>query len=291
MTNRPKISESCVAIVGVGLIGGSIGAALKANGFTGEIIGCGRNADRLNAAKDAGLIDSVSTDAATIADRPSFWVFCTPVDKIVDGIRQAAAKSRPESIFTDAGSTKQLICEDVGTQLPNSAEFVGSHPLAGSEKNGFEFAAHDLYEDRLCVITPTESNSAAAVERVEQFWQGIGMRTLSTSPSDHDRLLATTSHLPHVAAAAMAALIDNKNHQFAATGFKDSTRVAGGDPELWTAILSRNNRHVVEAIQILKQRLTEFEHAVEANDESAIRALLASGQRGRQMLDDTPESK
>lgn len=288
MNTRPEISETCVAIVGVGLIGGSIGAALKANGFAGEIIGCGRNAERLDAAKSLNLIDTVATDVASIASRPSFWIFCTPVDMIVDGIRLAAASSQANSVFTDAGSTKQQICEELGAKLGDSIEFVGSHPLAGSEKNGFEYAQADLFENRLCVTTPADSNSEQATQRVDQFWQALGMRTVSTSPSEHDRLLATTSHLPHVAAAALASLIDEHNQPFASTGFKDTTRVAGGDPSLWTAILSRNNQHVVEAIHQLKQNLTEFEQAISNNDEAAINLLLVAGQRGRNMLDHSP---
>jgi prephenate dehydrogenase len=281
---RPIISEESVAIAGVGLIGGSIAAALKIHGYPGPIIGLGRNQARLDAAKSAGLIDVATTDVASIAIQPSLWIFCTPVDRIVAGIQQAAALARPDTVFTDAGSTKQSICEELGARLENQTEFVGSHPLAGSEKNGYEHADPEIFKNRLCVITPSDSNTMTAIDRVEQFWQSLGMRTVSTSPSEHDRLLATTSHLPHVVAAALVSLIDEENQSFAATGFRDTTRVAGGDPDLWTAILSRNSQHVTDAIRAMRQSLKQFQNAVSNNDEAAIRKLLTDGQRARKML-------
>jgi len=285
-SSRPAISEDCIAIAGVGLIGGSIAAALKANGFSGKVIGLGRNQERLDGAKSLGLIDEATTDVPSIAAGPSLWIFCTPVDRIVSGVQQAAALAKPNAVFTDAGSTKQTICEELGSQLANQTEFVGSHPVAGSEKNGYEHADPTIFENRLCVITPTSSNTASATARVEQLWHSMGMRTISISPSEHDRQLATTSHLPHVAAAALASLIDESNQQFTAGGFKDTTRVAGGDPDLWTAILSRNHRNVADSIAVLTQTLAEFQDAIADNDEGRIRKLLADGQRARQTLDD-----
>lgn len=266
------------------MIGGSIGAALKANGYGGHIIGIGRNELRLKAARQAELIDEGVTDVTKTSQPPTMWVFCTPVDRIVDGILQAAATAGKGTVFTDAGSTKQQICDRLSNSLPVGIEFVGSHPLAGSEKSGYENADPSIFKDRVCVTTPVESNSTKAVERIEALWSMLGMKLLRSDPQEHDELLAVTSHLPHVAAAALASFVNDHNQDFFAGGFRDTTRIAAGDPDLWTAILTRNHEHVATSIDELIQRLKQFGTAITARDEEATKRLLTEGQTGRQKL-------
>src|SRR5262249_12901378 len=158
-----------------------------------------------------------------------------PVDVIASGVRQAATACQKGALITDAGSVKACLCRDLATGLPPHVEFVGTHPLAGSEKQGFEYADARLFEKRICVVTPIAGNSRQAVERIAGFWKNLGSRIIEMAPGVHDRALAETSHLPHLAAAALAAALTLENRPLAASGFRDTTRVASGDPELWTA--------------------------------------------------------
>ncbi|MFO0919049.1 MAG: prephenate dehydrogenase/arogenate dehydrogenase family protein [Planctomycetaceae bacterium] len=197
----PRPLEETVAIVGVGLIGGSLAAALKARRAARRVIGVGRNAQRLAHAKSAGLIDEGFTDAAAAAQQAQFTVVCTPVDHIVNDVRQMSNAMPSESLITDAGSVKATICGPLADLTAGRVTFIGSHPLAGSEKQGFEHASAELFAGRLCVITPTSGSPANQVERLHQFWQSLGMRTVESSPEQHDLALASTSHVPHAIAA------------------------------------------------------------------------------------------
>src|SRR5262245_31363811 len=229
-----------VSIVGVGLIGGSVGLAAKARAATRRVIGVGRHPDALARARDLGAIDEFTTDLTAGVRSADVVVFCTPVDQIARQVRQAAGSAMPGAVFTDAGSTKGTIVRELDGKLPDHVRFVGAHPLAGSEKQGAENASADLFDGRVCVVTPTATTDPRAVERVTLFWQALGCEVRRLSPEEHDLALATTSHMPHLVAAVLAGQLPEKWRPFAATGFRDTTRVAAGDPTLWTAIAREN---------------------------------------------------
>jgi prephenate dehydrogenase len=168
--------------------------------------------------------------------------------------------------------------------LPKHVHFVGSHPLAGSEKRGPEFADADLFQGRLTVVTPTQRTDDAALDRTSVLWQALGSRVKIMNPDDHDRALAVTSHLPHVAAAALAGILPPALHELTATGLRDTTRVAAGDPALWTGILLQNRTAMLEAIGTLQAQLSEFAHALGVNDRHALHALLEQAKRNRDAL-------
>lgn len=157
--------------------------------------------------------------------------------------------------------------------------------MAGSEKTGWENGRADLFVDRLCVLTPEEPTPSAAVDAVDQFWQALGMRTERMSPTDHDRAVAATSHVPHLAAAAVVSLIDDSNARLASTGFRDVTRIAAGDPELWLAILCGNREAVVVEIDRLIQQLTTYRHALAADEADTIVQMLNEARQRRDSLD------
>ena len=238
--SAPVPLETTVAIVGVGLIGGSLAVALKQRGAASRVIGVGRNAQRLDTARSAGLIDDISTDVAAAAKQSQLVVVCTPVDRIVADVRLAAAAMPAGSLITDAGSVKGHICAELADLSAGAVTFIGSHPLAGSERNGFEHASPTLFDQRLCVLTPLASSPPDQLQRLHRFWQAVGMTTCELSPPDHDVALAFASHLPHAVAAALALSLPPEHRPFAATGFRDTTRIAGGDPGLWTAIFLQN---------------------------------------------------
>ena len=269
--------------MGVGLIGGSIAAALKRIHPETTVIGIGRHQARLEAARDAGLLDVVATEMSAARDC-RLVIVCTPVDRIVDDVRAAAAQLASGALVTDAGSVKARICAELGSALPDGVHFVGSHPLAGSEKNGWEHSDADLFRDRVCVVTPAAATPDEACRTVESFWRGLGMRVLRMSSEDHDRALATTSHVPHVAAAAVAAQLKQEWLDLAATGFRDTTRIAAGDPDLWSAILLANREPVGAGLANLIDRLDEFRTAIADGDAARLKHLLSEAKALRDRL-------
>jgi len=272
-----------LAIVGVGLIGGSVGLAAKARAATRHIVGIGRNSDTLAQAKSLGVIDEFSTDLAAVASA-DIVVFCSPVDHIVRQAREAATHAKPGVLFTDAGSTKANIVRDLERHLPAHVRFVGAHPLAGSEKQGAENARGNLFEERVCVITPTAKTDIAAVERVSLFWQALGCKVKPLTPEEHDLALATTSHLPHFVAALLAGQLPAKWREFTATGFRDTTRIAAGDPALWTAIARENSLALSHALDEFGMRVDKLRNAVLNSDGETLTQLLAEGKKVRDAL-------
>lgn len=274
--------EGTVVVVGVGLIGGSLGAALRHFKAAGTVIGVGRDSHRLELARQAGLIDQASTDLASAARSADVIVFCTPVDRVAEGVRLASQFGRPETLLTDAGSVKQPICD----ALQDVANFVGSHPIAGSHRQGFEAARAQLFEGRLCVLTPIPDAPSQKVSRLKRLWESVGMRTVVMTAAEHDRSLAMTSHLPHVVAAALAGTLSDENRILTGSGFRDTTRIAGGDPELWTGILLQNGPRVIDGIETIQRQLNEFRKSLAAKDPASVKHWLTEGQKRRQAISD-----
>lgn len=274
-----------IAIVGVGLIGGSLAAAIKQRRPAATVIGVGRDAARLAKAQAAGLIDELATDLGSAAARSDLLIFCTPVDRIVAGVREAARSCRPGTLITDAGSVKGTICHELAAGLPAGVEFLGSHPLAGSEKQGFEHADPQLFVGRICVLTPVSATKPETVGRIGRFWGSLGALGIEMSPEYHDRALAQTSHLPHVVAAALAGVIGPETlGTLAATGFRDTTRIASGDPDLWTAIFMANAEPVLAEMRKFEQSFAAFRDALAARDSARVKELLATAKAQRDRI-------
>jgi prephenate dehydrogenase len=273
-----------LAIVGVGLIGGSIGLAAKRRGLAARVVGVGRQQSSLDEALAVGAIDEAFLDLGQAVRRADFTVFCTPVDRIVEQVTGCASLCSPGSVLTDAGSTKAAIVRGLDGRLPAGVSFVGSHPLAGSEKRGPRFADPELFQNRVTVVTPTPQTDAAAIEKVIGFWRGLGSRVKVMEPEAHDRALALTSHLPHLAASALSSLLPPELRELAATGFRDTTRVAAGDPVLWTGIFLQNRQAVLDALGLLADRLEGLRTAIAAEDRAALDDLLAQAKRNRDAL-------
>ena len=284
MTSADAPQTGTLAIVGVGLLGGSVALAAKQRGLCQHVIGIGRSAERLQAAVDAGVIDSFATN---IADAEPAWdlvVVGTPVDRIVADVQAIAERSCPGTLITDVGSVKGAICRDLSSSLPDGVQFVGSHPLAGSEKRGFEVATPDLFDGRVCVVTPGDESGAAAVERTIALWASLGSRVVRMEPDAHDVALATTSHVPHVVAAALAAALPESERDLAATGFRDTTRIASGDPDLWVAILLENAAAVEASLDRFEAALSSFREAIRKGDSGELKKHLELAKRSRDAL-------
>lgn len=202
---------------------------------------------------------SISCAAVHQAD---IAVFCTPVDRIAEQVLACAPGCRAGTLLTDAGSTKAAIVRGLEQKMPRGVAFVGSHPLAGSAQHGPEFASADLFQGRLAIVTRTPHTNPAALERTAGFWRELGVRVRVMDPEDHDTSLARTSHLPHLVASALASILPPELHELAATGFRDTTRLASGDPAIWNGIFAQNRLAVLDALALFEQRLLEFKKAL-----------------------------
>ena len=272
-----------VAIVGVGLIGGSLGAALRERKLA-TVLGVGRDLARMENARRRGIIDQATTQLTDAAARSDIVVFCTPVDRIVEGVRAAAESAPQGALLTDAGSVKGALCRPLERGLPGGVEYLGSHPMAGSEKQGFEHAESRLFEGRLCLITPTSTSTPAARQRLRRFWEAVGMRTREMSPEEHDVAVAEASHLPHLVAATLASTLRPEHRAVAATGFRDTTRVASGDPALWSAILLANAEAVLDSLDQQQALVEQFREALRSRDEPTLRRLLSEARAARESM-------
>ena len=191
---------------------------------------------------------------------------------------------RPGTLLTDAGSTKAGIVRSIEGRLPEGVAFVGSHPLAGSEKRGPEHADADLFQDRLTIVTRTSATLPSALERITSFWQALGSQVHIMGPEEHDQALAMTSHLPHLLAAALAGILPAELQPFTASGFRDTTRIAAGDPGLWTAIFVQNRLAMLNALERLDEQLARFRDALLAGNGTALSNLLAQAKKVRDAL-------
>lgn len=278
------MDDRIITIVGVGLIGGSIGLAAKRRGLAKCVRGLGRSRENLHAAKAAGAIDEIHLEPAAALKDADLVILCTPVDQIAEQVLRFAPLCKHGALFTDAGSTKGHIVDLLEGRLPDGIAFVGSHPLAGSEKKGVAFADADLFQNRCTVVTPTSHSDPEAVQNVIAFWTALGCRVRTMPPHEHDQALAITSHLPHLLAAALAGILPESLHSLTATGFRDTTRIAAGDPELWSAIFAHNREALLHAFDLVKTRLNEFHRALQEKDAAAIDRLLKQAKRNREAL-------
>lgn len=273
-----------LTIVGVGLIGGSIGLAARRRGVARQVRGVGRNLATLEKARDLGAVDDIGTEWTRMLPDSEMVVFCTPVDRIAENVLAAAPFCSPGTLLTDAGSTKSKILDDVESRLPGHVRFVGSHPLAGSEKRGPEHARADLFEGRWTVVTPTLRTDPRMLQKTKGFWEALGCRVQVMSPEAHDRALACTSHLPHLVAAALAGSLPSEHRELCATGFRDSTRIAAGDVGLWQAIFRHNRDALLESLHAFEDHLARFRLALEAGDWKTLDHLLTQAKKVRDAL-------
>jgi prephenate dehydrogenase len=273
-----------LTIVGVGLIGGSVGLAAKERGLARRVLGVGRRQASVDHARKVGAIDEGLLDLAAAVHLAEVALFCTPVNQIAEQILESAPGCAAGTLLIDAGSTKAAIVRAVEGRLPEGVAFVGSHPLAGSEKRGPEHARADLFEGRVTVVTPTEATPPAALQRARAVWEMLGSHVYPMSPEEHDKALACTSHLPHLVASALAGILPPELHALTATGFRDTTRVAAGDPALWKAILVQNHAAVLAALAPFRARLERFQQALETGDLVTLDALLTQAKEVRDAL-------
>ena len=271
-------------IIGVGLMGGSLGLALRERKLAECVVGVGRRKRSVARALRLGACDEVTTDVPAGVKGADLVVVATPVAAVVPVLHAAAAALGPESVVTDVASTKSHITHSVASSLGyEQIRFVGGHPLVGSEKTGVENASATLYEGATVVLTPVEGTDTDALEKVTELWRSLGASVKHLDPEEHDAILAQTSHLPHLVAAALVNALARGWGSYIGPGFLDTTRVAGADPKLWKDIFLSNAADVVRSLARFRRELLALENAL-ATEPDALEKLLTRAHRARQSL-------
>jgi len=274
----------CVAIVGVGLIGGSIGLALRKRNLADRVIGIGRRQVTLRTARRVGAVTNTTIELAKGVADAELVIVCTPVGRIAEDVQQAAEHVPEQTLITDVGSTKQGIVAALDGSLPRGCRFLGSHPLAGSERSGPGNADAELFEGRVALITPTANTTGEDYDRIEQLWEGLGSVVIKMSPEEHDRALSLTSHLPHLAAVALAATVPEQLYRISGTGLRDTTRLASGDPRLWLQIAGQNRDNMLSALEQYGRHLSALHGAIRDQDHTRLENLLTLAKKNRDAL-------
>ncbi len=280
------LSDS-VAIIGTGLLGGSLAGALKTVDPGIRVHFGGRRAAALEEATAMGLADFTSTNLAEVVKDCQWVILCTPIETMPSIARAIAPHLSDRTIVTDVGSAKRSVCETLTPIFGDRTPFIGSHPMAGSERTGLAAARPDLFRQANCVVTPLAESPEQTVDAVVGFWQRLGMHVRIIDPTTHDRIVAQVSHLPHLAAAALVEVIADAGvdpSTFGGSGYRDTTRIAAGAPGMWLDILLENRDEIIPAAKQLSLKLQDVVTALENNDRSALLDFL---QRAKAQRDST----
>ncbi|MBI3881301.1 MAG: prephenate dehydrogenase/arogenate dehydrogenase family protein [Verrucomicrobia bacterium] len=265
-----------VSLLGVGLLGGSIGLALKKRKLAARIEGFVRRDASIAECESLGVVDRASRDLATVVKDADLVILCTPLAQMRELTAQFTPHLKRGALVTDVGSVKASVVAELEGPVANAGGiFIGSHPMAGSEAAGPKAARADLFEGAACVLTPNARSTPAALKQLDEFWSALGARTLRLSPEIHDDLVARCSHLPHVVAAELANYVLSPAHPkeqalLCANGFRDTTRIASGSTEMWRDIALANRTKLARVLGVFIEDLQELQLALERGDARAI---------------------
>ena len=273
-----------VAVIGVGLVGGSLARALKKQQLAREVVGFSQRPTSLEWALKNGVIDSGQQDVRKAVHDADLVVLATPVSIISSMIMTIGPFLRRGSIITDVGSTKSSIVSAAHEYFPSSVFFVGSHPLAGSEKTGVENCSEELFKGSLCIMTPTDQTHKMAVERVKRMWIRLGANVKLLSPDEHDKILAHISHLPHILAYSLMQTIPPNYLEYGAQGLRDTTRIAGSSAQMWSDICMANSKNIINVIDSLVKNLSAIRKAINTNDHKMLVSQFKEAQAKREAL-------
>lgn len=280
-----KINKLCV--IGVGLIGGSLAIALRSAGYCAEVIGAGRNAERLQIAKNLGVVDSFSTDLSEAVAEADMVFVAVPMGAMAAVFEQIDSHLKPGAVITDGGSAKSSVMKDAKQYLKRSySQFVAGHPIAGTEKSGVEAAFGELFQNRRVIITPTYDTNKRATEKVMGMWTAAGADVESMSALHHDDVLAGTSHLPHLLAYGLVNCLFESNNsesyfKYAAGGFRDFTRIASSDPVMWRDICLSNKESLLDVLSLYQTELDMLKEAIAKNDADQLLSYFDSAKTSR----------
>jgi len=246
-----------IAILGPGLLGGSLGLALKARTEV-QVAMWARREEAVATVRAQGCADDASTDLSTVVAGADTVVFATPIGVMSDLARKVVPHVAQDALITDVGSVKGPVCAELSAIFESSAaRFIGSHPMAGSEQTGLEAARSDLFDGAVCIVTPDTKTTSDTLSRATALWEAVGGQVRVIAPHEHDAIVATISHLPHLLAAVLVNTVSERPaaFDFCGPGFRDTTRIASGPPQMWTEILGENRAAVVDALDALIEKL------------------------------------
>ena len=279
-----------MAIIGVGLIGGSLARILREKGEVGEVVGIGRGAANLARAVELGVIDRYEHDPAAGVAGADLVFLATPVCTIADIVRQIAPALAPGCVVTDGGSAKGEIVAACEPLMPPGTFFVGGHPIAGTEKSGVEASFATLYQGRRCIITPTQRTDPAALAKVVNMWELAGSEVALMDVVKHDRVLAAVSHLPHMVAYSLVNAVgeydgcDEKIIKYSAGGFRDFTRIASSDPVMWRDIALQNRASILEMMDYFADYFARLRRLVANGDSAGLEEFFTSSRSHRETI-------
>lgn len=276
-----------LAVVGVGLIGGSLALALKEAGVVGHVVGVGRGLANLETALKLGVVDSFTQDLAEgVADADVVFL-ATPVQSLGAVAALSMPHLKPGAILTDGGSVKQAVIDVIEPHLRDDVHFVPGHPIAGTENSGAEAAFATLYRDRRCILTPTKRTSVEALECIRRMWQCVGSQVVMMEVDKHDRVLAAISHLPHMVAYALVNAVgaydryDENILEYSAGGFRDFTRIASSDPTMWRDIAMTNRDALVEMMGQFETFFSELKEDVASGSDQRLFEFFRRSKQSR----------
>ena len=274
-----------LAIIGVGLIGGSLALALKEAGAVGEVIGCGRGKPNLEKAIELGVIDTYSRDPLEAVVDADVILLATPVKTLGAVTQQCLPGLKPGAVITDGGSVKGDVVRMIEPLLPTGVHFVPGHPIAGTENSGAEAAFSSLYRGKRCILTPTENTDPQALELIERMWRTVGSDVVRMPLEKHDKVLAAISHLPHMVAYSLVNAVGSYDHyeenilEYSAGGFRDFTRIASSDPTMWRDIAETNREALLEMMERFESSFAELKVDIaEGNGDKLFEFFLRSKQ-------------
>ena len=270
-----------LALIGLGLVGSSVARAVKAHGLAATVVGHARSVETRETAMRLGFLDRVEADPAAAVANADCVMVCTPLSAIPIVAKAFAPALKPGAIVTDVGSVKSNVIRDLGPLLPDGVVFVPGHPLAGTEHSGPESGFAELFDGRWCVLTPDKTTPRAAVDRIARLWRGMGSEVEIMTAEHHDKVMAITSHLPHlIAYTIVGTAVDLEDDikgeviRFAATGFRDFTRIAASDPVMWRDVFLANKEPMLEMIQRFTEDLTALQRAIRKGDGDTLQDLF-----------------
>jgi len=276
-----------IALVGVGLLGGSVGLAVRQRRLAAQVVGYVRRQASIEECVKAGAVDSATMVLAQAVENADLVILGTPIGQMLDLTKQMLPSLKRGAVVTDVGSVKGQPAQELTTLIANAgACFIGSHPMAGAEKMGVSAARADLFQNAVCVVSPTPKSPAAEVKKLEEFWKELGGKPLRLKPDLHDELVSRSSHLPHVVAAELANYVlspalPKHQAQLCATGFRDMTRIASGSPEMWRDISIANSKHLSQVLGVFIEDLQEFQLALNNGDVKAIEEFFVKAKQRR----------
>ncbi len=276
-----------ITLVGVGLLGGSLGQALRQRRLAGEVVGYVRRAASVNECRGAGAVDAATRDLLSAVTGAELVVLCTPIGRMRLLVEQMLPALRRGTIVTDVGSVKGSVVRELEPLLAKAgAHFIGSHPMAGAEKLGVGAARPDLFVDAVCVVTPTRRSNRAAQRKVQRLWEAVGGRVLALTPEKHDALVSQSSHLPHLLAVHLVNFVLGQARRpeqgrLCANGFRDTTRIASGSPEMWRDIALTNRKNLVAALDAFTNELRKFRRVLKQGDVKTIAEVFVRAKERR----------